>query len=146
MNNLSITGKITRSTYKGADEMGGKNALLKLSVVVSSGERKRDGDEYSPSYFIDVPIWGNFGTALNERATVGSMVAVSGTLCVPTVYAPENGEPKVNLSFDKVAEVTIFNTEGATPKQEEPKATTTKSKKKDRVENADDDDDDGLPF
>jgi single-stranded DNA-binding protein len=152
MNNLVVSGRIIRVTYKDASEMGGRNALLKLNVSVNTGERKKEGETYAPSYIIEVPIWGNFATALQERAVQGATVVVSGTFAAPTIYLPNEGEPRINLGFDKVAEVTILSSSsGNSEEQETPKAETTKKKKTaaKRVENFDDEDDedsDSIPF
>lgn len=149
MNNLVISGRIIRVTYKEASEMGGKNALLKLNVSVSTGERKKEGEQYAPSYIIEVPIWGNFGTALQERAVQGATVVVSGTLAAPTIYIPNEGEPRINLGFDKVAEVTILSDSGsASASEAAPKAEKAEKVKKTakRVENFDADDTEGDDF
>lgn len=125
--------------------MGGKNALLKITVSVSTGERKKEGEAYAPSYIIDAPIWGNFGTALQERAVQGAMVLISGSLATPSIYVPAEGEPRINLSFDKVADVNILSDGGAKAEEAAPKAEKAAKKTK-RVENSDEDDDDGIPF
>ena len=151
MNNLVISGRIIRVSYRDASEMGGRNALLELIVSVSTGERKKEGEQYPPSYIIKAPVWGNFATALQERAVQGATVAISGTLAAPSVYVPDEGEPRINLGFDKVLEVNILAETGASSSSEAPPKVESKKKKTaKRVENFSDDeepdDSDEIPF
>lgn len=150
MNVFTISGRIIAAELKSYDRNGQTNSFLKLKLSVSTGERKKDGEQYAPTMIVGATVWGKYGEALAANAVKGNYAVVSGSLGAPSTYETSDGAVKVDLSIYDASKVDIIpqaTTSSSSDSEEEaPKATASKKKAaKARVENFDDDVDD-IPF
>jgi single-stranded DNA-binding protein len=148
MNILTVSGTVISADFKDASEMSNStNDLLRLKMNVRSGQKKREGDEYPPSYVLSVPIWGKFATAIKDKVSKGSKICISGTLAAPTIY----GESGINMELHNVNldSFQLFDSSERT-EEAEPGAKSTKKEKKAKADNllsdTDTADDDDIPF
>jgi single-stranded DNA-binding protein len=158
MNILTVSGTVISADFKDASEMkNSQNDLLRIKMNVRTGERKKDGEEYAPSYILSVPIWGKFATAIKDKVVKGSKMCISGTLAAPTTYDGADGV-RVNMELSNVSNDSFQLFDGVVSDTDgEPEvkaATATKESKKEKAkkslldgdeETADELDDD-IPF
>jgi len=85
-------GRVIAVEFKHIESIN--NCVLELSVSITTGEKKKEGDTYPPSNIFKVPLWGKYAEAMQPYVTEGSYVYVSGLLVLEAYISGQSGEAK----------------------------------------------------
>jgi single-stranded DNA-binding protein len=99
VNRVVFSGKVIFAEFKTVAE----KPLLDVTISVYSGEKKKDGEQYAPSFLVKFPLWGNYASAMVEFISVGSTITVDGKMSVPNTYVNKDGEAKSTLQLRDVS-------------------------------------------
>lgn len=100
-NSFSAVGKIIGVKFKAAGEVS-ESALLDLSINVKTGERKKEGEEYPPSFIVSAVFWGKYAESLQNMVFQGQRVHVTGQVHGLNLYINADGEPAGNMKLGNV--------------------------------------------
>lgn len=95
-NSLSFVGKVINVKYKAEGEVA-KSSLLDISINVPSGDRKKEGQDYPPSFIVNVPIWGAYADSLKDKIFQGQRLFVQAGVQEVNSYLDKEGNPAGNL-------------------------------------------------
>jgi len=131
-NVFSGFGKVIGIKYKEAGEVA-ESSLLDLTLNIQTGERKKEGEDYAPSFLVSVALWGARADGLKEKVFTGQRMYVSGSLSGVNAYVDNEGTAKGTIKLGgrnvEVKPIDWPDSEGegqAPTKEAAPKATTEK--------------------
>lgn len=153
MQNIFIgLGRIVAVRFKSAEEMGGTSSLFDVTVSVDSGEPKKEGMQYAPSYLVNIPFWAKRADALAKFVVPGQLVFFKGHM-VPSAYMSKDGEPKCQITIRDAEEFRLIGDRSSSNENsssEEPSVSASiekaKASKKQKEEDLFADDLDGIDF
>lgn len=125
MNNYNAVGRIVSVSVPSFKK---EKPVLEFLISVNSGQRKKEDEQYPPTFLLKFFVWDKLAEIMEEKAEKGDMVAVSGKLAVPYAYIDKEGDPQASLSLHVVDTLQILAskvTEGDTSGSKKAKAKTT---------------------
>lgn len=121
----SGVGRVISVEYKAAEETGWKQDLLEISVSITTGEKKKEGEKYAPSNIFKVPLWGKYAEAMRNYVEVGKSLYVTGLLTF-NAYVDKQGEPKASPTIRDAKVELVGNMGGSDSASEEVPAESVK--------------------
>lgn len=85
-------GRVIRTSFKSADDNKIGKDILELTISINTSRRKKDNEQYSPSFLVKTTLWESVAVAVNNKIETGSKVHISGELGVPEGYINKNDE------------------------------------------------------
>lgn len=120
---------------------------LQVTLNVSTGEKKKEGDQYPPSILVQLTLWGKYADAMEPYVIKGARLYAEGKIGVPYSYE-KDGVIKTIVKLHRADEVKVLSEvesmeeEDDTPPARKPAASSTqKTTKKKPVEDFEDLDD-----
>jgi hypothetical protein len=124
VNRVVFSGKVISCEFKTVAE----KPLLDVTISVYSGEKKKDGDQYAPSFLVKFPLWGNYAAAMVDVISVGCTITVDGKMSVPNNYVNKDGDAKSTLQLRDVSVEEVHIKAQAGAEVDETAPTTAKPK------------------
>lgn len=100
-NRAVYSGKVRSVKFFDGDGDSSK-ARLNVSMSVYTGGKKKDGEQYNPSFMVQFPIWGNYAVAMSAFVEEGKFIIADGISDVPNTYLDKEGNPKASYQMREV--------------------------------------------